>query len=60
MCCSRSGIVFVAKKVLTNPTVRALARKGLDYALGIYYNVTKRIKNKKAQIVLKKHKIYVQ
>ena len=49
--CGR-GIVSVAKKVLTNPAVRALAQKGLEYAPGIYHKITKRIKNKKAQKIL--------
>ena len=32
--------------------VRAVAKKGLEYAPGLYQNVVKRIKNKKAQKVL--------
>ena len=46
------GIVSVAKKVLKNPTFRAVAKKGLEYAPGLYRNITKRIKNKKAQKIL--------
>ena len=46
------GIVSTAKKNLQNPAVRAIAKKGLEYAPGLYQNVTKRIKNKKIQKVL--------
>ena len=46
------GIVSAVKKIITNPTVRALAKKGFEYAPGIYHNITKRIKNKKAQKIL--------
>ena len=46
------GIVSVAKKVLSNPAFRAAAKKGLEYAPGLYRNITKRIKNKKAQKIL--------
>ena len=46
------GIVSTVKKVISNPTVRALAKKGLEYAPGIYHNITKRIKNKKVQRIL--------
>ena len=46
------GIVSVAKKVLTNPAFRAIAKRGLEYAPGLYRNITKRIKNKKAQKIL--------
>ena len=46
------GIVSTAKKIISNPMVRAVAKKGLEYAPGLYQNVVKRIKNKKAQKVL--------
>ena len=46
------GIVSTVKKIISNPTVRALAKKGLEYAPGIYHNITKRIKNKKVQRIL--------
>ena len=46
------GIVSVAKNVLKNPTFRAIAKKGLEYAPGLYQNITKRIKNKKVHKVL--------
>ena len=43
------GIVSVDEKVLKNPAFRAIAKKGLEYAPGLYKNITKRIRNKKAQ-----------
>ena len=43
------GIVSVAKKVIKNPAFRAIAKKGLEYAPGLYQNITKRIKNKKVK-----------
>ena len=43
------GIVSVAKKVIKNPAFRAMAKKGLEYAPGLYQNITKRIKNKKVK-----------
>ena len=46
------GIVSVAKKVISNPVFREIAKKGLEYAPGIYRNITQRIKNQKAQKIL--------
>ena len=46
------GIISTAKKVIKNPTFRAVAKKGLEYAPGLYHNVAKRIKNKKIQKIL--------
>ena len=46
------GIVSVAKKVISNPTFRAVAKKGLQYAPGLYHNIAKRIKNKKNSKIL--------
>ena len=40
------GIFDFVKKVARNPLVKSLAKKGLEYALGIYQNLTKRVKNK--------------
>ena len=40
------GIFDFVKKVARNPLVRSIARKGLEYALGAYQNLTKRVKNK--------------
>ena len=48
----RRGIVSVAKKGISNPAFRAVAKKGLEYAPGLYKNLTKRIKNKKVQKIL--------
>ena len=39
------GIFYKIKKVAKNPSVRSIAKKGLDYAPGIYHNLTKRVKN---------------
>ena len=38
------GIFDFVKKVARNPLVRSIARKGLEYALGAYQNLTKRVK----------------
>ena len=46
------GIVSTAKKVIKNPTFRAIAKKGLEYEPGLYQNLAKRIKNKKIQKIL--------
>ena len=43
------AIVSVAKNVIKNPAFRAIAKKGLEYAPGLYQNITKRIKNKKVK-----------
>ena len=40
------------KKVLKNPAVRAITKKDLEYAPGLYQNISKRIKNKKIQKIL--------
>ena len=42
------GIVSVSKKVISNPAFRAIAKN----APGLYQNITKRIKNQKAQKIL--------
>ena len=41
------GIVSTAKKVIRNPTFCTIAKKGLEYAPGLYQNLAKRIKTKK-------------
>ena len=46
------GIGSFINKLRKNPIVKAIAGKGLEYAPGIYKNVTKRIKNKRAQKIL--------
>ena len=40
------------KKVARNPLVRSLAKKGIEYAPGIYHNLTKRVKNKTLNRIL--------
>ena len=46
------GIFSFLKKADKNPLVRTLAKKGLEYAPGIYHNLTKRVKNKTLSRVL--------
>ena len=46
------GIGDNIKKVLNNPIVKEIAKKGLEYAPGIYHNITKRVKNKTASRIL--------
>ena len=40
------------KKVARNPLVRPIAKKGLEYAPGVYQNLTKRVKNKTLKRIL--------
>ena len=42
------GIGSTIKKVISNPAVRAIAKKGFEYAPGIYKGITRRVKNKTA------------
>ena len=37
---------ILSKKVARNPLVKSIARKDLEYAPGVYWNLTKRVKNK--------------
>ena len=46
------GIFDFVKKVARNPLVRSVAKKGLQYAPGIYHNLTKRVKNKTLKRIL--------
>ena len=46
------GIVEVTKKALKNQMVRAAAKKVLEYAPGIYQNISKRVTNKKIKKIL--------
>ena len=39
-------------KVTKNPLVRSVAKKNLEYAPGIYHNLTKRVKNKTLKMIL--------
>ena len=40
------GTFDFVKNVTRNPLVKSIARKGLEYAPGVYQNLTKRVKNK--------------
>ena len=40
------GIFDFVKKVARNPLVKSIAKKSLEYAPGVYHNLTKRVKNK--------------
>ena len=46
------GIFDFVKKVARNPLVRSIAKKGLEYAPGVYQNLTKRVKNKTLKRIL--------
>ena len=46
------GIFDFIKKVAKNPIVRSVAKKGLEYAPGIYHNLTKRVKIKTLKRIL--------
>ena len=45
------GIFDFVKKVARNPLVKSIAKKGL----GVYHNLTKRVKNKTLKRILKLH-----
>ena len=44
--------LVLLKKVAKNPLVCSLAKRGIEYTLGIYHNLTKRIKNKTLNRIL--------
>ena len=46
------GIFDFVRKVARNPLVKTIAKKGLEYAPGIYQKLTKRVKNKTLKIIL--------
>ena len=46
------GIVEVTKKALKNPMVRAAAKLVLEYAPGLYQNISKRVTNKRIKKIL--------
>ena len=46
------GIFDFAKKVARNPLVKSIAKKGLEYASGVYHSLTKRVKNKTLKRIL--------
>ena len=46
------GMFDFVKKVARNPLVRRITKKGLEYAPGVYQNLTKRVKNKTLKRIL--------
>ena len=46
------GIFDFVEKEARNPLVKSIARKGLEYAPGVYHNLTKRIKTKTLKRIL--------
>ena len=46
------GIFYFVKKVAKNPLVRSVAKKSLEYAPGIYHNLTKSVKNRTLKRIL--------
>ena len=46
------GIFNFVKKVTRSPLVKLIGRKGLEYAPGVYQNLTKRVKNKTFKRIL--------
>ena len=46
------GIFYFIKKAAKNLLVRPIAKKGLEYAPGVYHNLTKRVKNKTLKRIL--------
>ena len=44
--------IIMRRKVAKNPLVRSLAKKRIEYAPGIYHNLTKRVKNKTLNRIL--------
>ena len=46
------GIFDFVKEVAGNPLVRSVAKKSLEYAPGVYQNLTKRIKKRTLKRIL--------
>ena len=46
------GIISSLTRFAKNPLVRGIAKKGLEYTLGVYQNLTKRVKNKTLKRIL--------
>ena len=46
------GIFSFIKKAAKNPLVRSIAKKGLEYAPGVYQNLAGRVKNKTLKRIL--------
>ena len=53
------GIFEFVKKVARNPLVRSIAKKGLEYAPGVYQYLTKRVKNKTLKRILNSHAAFL-
>ena len=48
----RQSIFDFIKKAAKNPLVRSIAKKGFEYAPGIYHNLTKRVKKETLKRIL--------
>ena len=46
------GIFDFVRKVAKNPLVKTIAKKGIEYAPGIYHNLSKRVKKKTLKRIL--------
>ena len=46
------GIFDFLSKVVKNPLVKTIAKKGLEYAPGIYHNLSKRVKDETSKRIL--------
>ena len=55
----RQGIFDFVKKVARNPLVKSIAKKGLEYAPGVYHNLTKRVKNKTLKRILNSDAVHL-
>ena len=53
------GIFDFVRKVAKNPLVKTIAKKGLEYAPGIYHNLSKRVKNKTLKRILNSDAIHL-
>ena len=53
------GTFDFVRKVAKNPLVQSLAKKGIEYAPGIYHNLTKRFKNKTLSRILNSDAAYL-
>ena len=48
----QQGTFYFIKKAAKNPLVRPIAKKGLEYAPGVYHNLTKWVKNRTLKRIL--------
>ena len=51
-CQQGQGIFDFIRKVAKNPLAKTIAKKGVEYALGIYHNLSKRVNNKTLKWIL--------